>query len=438
MRLPTLMAVCATLALGLLTAPTDEARAQSTDPTLDPRIQEMVRSVDPDRLQAIVERLASFGTRHTMSTTDHPEWGIGAARQWMLDEMASYSDRLEVSFDAYDVEPSGRIQERTDLRNVQAILPGRSERRIYVSGHYDSVVYGDYDSTAVPQPPTDGRWDGYAPGANDDASGTAIAMELARIFAQSGLEFDATLVFIGFAGEEQGLVGARLHAERMVEEEIEITAVFNNDMIGNSTGGNGIVDSRTVRIFSPGPEDSVSRQLARYIRRIGSLYVPGHEIRLIAREDRFGRGGDHTPFNQNGFAAVRFTESRENFERQHTILDTADGVDPDYLADNARVNVAGVASLALAPAAPRVAFNMLRRGGGYDAQVQWQQVEGAAGYRIVWREAWTPDWEHSLYVGDVTEFVLEDISIDDYVFGVAAVGPGGHESVVSAYVRPPR
>jgi hypothetical protein len=421
------------LCILLLAAPALEA--QSTDPVLDPRIESLVAEVDADRLLAIVEHLESFGTRHTMSTTDHSEWGIGAAREWMLEEMGSYSDRLQVSFDAYDVEPQGRIQVRTDLRNVKAILPGRSDRRIYVSGHYDSVVYGDYDSTAVPQPPTDGQWDGYAPGANDDASGTAIAMELARVFAQSGLEFDATLVFIGFAGEEQGLVGARLHAERMVDEEVEITAVFNNDMIGNSMGGTGIQDARTVRIFAPGPEDSPARQLARYIHRVGSLYMPGHEIRLIAREDRFGRGGDHTPFNQNGFAAVRFTESRENFERQHTILDTSDGVDPEYLQKNARVNVAGVASLALAPAAPRATPQMLRRGDGYDAQLNWEASEGAVGYRVVWRNTWNPDWEHSLYVGDVTQFTLEDMSIDDFVYGVAAVGPDGHESLVTPYVR---
>lgn len=437
MRLPVLIAIGG-LAAGSLLPVTTDAAAQSTGPQLDPRIEMLLDQVEPDRLQEIVETLAGFGTRHTMSTTDHPEWGIGAAREWMLREMTSYSDRLEVSFDAYDVEPAGRIQQRTDLRNVMAILPGRSDRRIYVSGHYDSVVYGDYDEDAVPSPPTDGPYDGYAPGANDDASGTAIAMELARIFAESGLEFDATLVFIGFAGEEQGLVGAGLHARRMAEEGVDVVAVFNNDIIGNSIGGNGIVDARTVRVFSESPEDSPSRQLARYIRRIGSLYVPGHEIRLIAREDRFGRGGDHTPFNRAGFAAVRFSESRENYARQHTVLDTPDGVDPEYLARNARVNAAGVASLALAPPAPRVAVNLLGRGGGYDARLRWEPSPGAVGYRIFWREAWGPDWDHELYVGDVTEFVLPDMSIDDFIYGVAAVGPGGHESLVSVYVRPPR
>jgi hypothetical protein len=198
------------------------------------------------------------------------------------------------------------------------------------------------------------------------------------------------------------------------------------------------LDSRTVRVFSEGPEDSPSRQLARYIRRTAGWYVPGHEVRLIAREDRFGRGGDHTPFNREGYAAVRFTESREDYARQHTVFDTPDGIDPGYLARNARVNAAGVASLALAPPAPAVTFQMLGRGTGYDAQLRWEASPAAVGYRIFWRSAWGPDWEHELYVGDITEFTLPDISIDDYVFGVAAVGPEGHESLVSAYERPPR
>ena len=404
---------------------------------LDPRIQEILGEVDPDRLQAIVERLVSFGSRSTLSSTDHPTWGIGAAREWIREEMASYSPRLQVSFDSYVVEPQGRITRTTDLRNVMAILPGRSPRRIYVTGHYDSVVYGD-QGVEVPEAPTDDPLDGYAPGANDDASGTALLMELARIFAQSGLEFDATLVFMAIAGEEQGLVGAGLHAERVAAEGMEITAVFNNDMVGNGTGGNGLQDTRTVRVFSEGPEDSLSRQLARYIRRHASRYVPGHDVRLVAREDRFGRGGDHTPFNRAGFAAVRVTESRENYRRQHTVFDTPDVIDWEYVARNARVNAAPLATLALAPAAPGVDVRMLGRGDGYDAHLQWEPSEGAVAYRIFWREAWGVDWEDELLVGNVTEFTLHDISIDDYHFGVAAVGPDGHESLVSVYVRPPR
>lgn len=406
---------------------------------LDQRIIALIEEVSPERLMATVEKLASFETRNTLSTTTDPTRGIGAAREWIFQEFESYSPRLQVEFDTHQVAAGGRIAKDIELRNVVAILPGKSERRIYVGGHYDSFAFLEdrrQDSWGPDQ-------DRYAPGANDDASGTALTMELARVFAQSGIEFDATLVFIAFAGEEQGLIGAALHADRAVEEGWTIDAVYNNDMIGNSTGGNGAVDSWTVRVFSEGPEDSPSRQLARHIRRFASRYVPSHHVRLIAREDRFGRGGDHTPFNQRGFTAVRLTESKENYERQHTILDTPDGVDPEYLAQNARVNLASIATAALAPPAPNVMSRwgqpMLGRGAsGYDAHLRWEPSPGAVGYRIYWREAWGPDWEHELEVGDLTEVVLTDLSIDDYIFGVAAIGPGGHESYVSAYVRPAR
>jgi hypothetical protein len=256
------------------------------------------------------------------------------------------------------------------------------------------------------------------------------------------MDFDATLVFVALVAEEEGLVGASLHAARAVAEGWRIDALLNDDIIGNSHGGDGVVDSRTVRVFSEDPTDSPSRQLARYIRRWGAIYVPYREVRLIAREDRFGRGGDHTAFNREGFAAVRFAESRENYEQQHTTDDTMDGVDFQYLVGNGRINAAVAASLALAPPAPDVMGRggpMLGRGErGYDADIRWNKAPGATAYRVVWREAWTPDWEHEEYVGDVDRLLLPGLSVDDYVFGVAAVGPDGRESVVSAYVRAPR
>ena len=262
--------------------------------------------------------------------------------------MRSFSPRLDVSLDCYEIEPQGRIPVQVELCNVVAVLPGRSERRVYVSGHYDTVARqteGGFDF---------GEYGNPAPGANDDGSGTVLTMEAARVLSQSGLEFDATLVFVGFVAEEEGLVGASLHAARAIREGWRIDAVFNNDIIGNSTGGNGIVDARTVRVFSEDPMDSPSRQLARFIRRHAAAYVPGHEVRLIAREDRFGRGGDHTAFNRRGFAGVRFSESRENYSRQHFAADTLGGVDFEYLAKNARINAATTATVALAPAAPDV------------------------------------------------------------------------------------
>lgn len=404
-------------------------------PIADARIETILADVSPVRLHEYLKALTDLETRHSLSFSDR-DWGVIAARQYILETMQGFSDRLEVTLDCYRVEPQGRIPEEAELCNVEGVLPGRSPRRIYVSGHYDTVARpegAEFDWT---------RYDNPAPGANDDGSGTVLTMEVARVLAQSGLDFDATLIFMGFVAEEEGLVGASLHAAKARREGWVIDAVFNNDIVGNITGGTGITDSRTVRVFSEDPMDSPSRQLARFIRRQSAVYVPGHEVRLIAREDRFGRGGDHTAFNRWSYAGVRFTESRENYSRQHTPNDTLGGVSFDYLAKNARVNAAAVATLALAPTAPDVMSDrgpMLTRGSsGYDAVLRWNPSPGAIGYRIVWREAWTPDWQFELNVGDVTEHVLPDISIDDHVFAVAAIGPGGHESVVSAYVRPPR
>ena len=407
-------------------------------PSVDRRIADALAQVSATQLEANLERLQSFETRHTMSALrDSTGWGIRAAREWILAEFQSYSPRLQASLDCYEIPPQGRITSQVELCNVVAVLPGRSTRRIYVSGHFDSLA-------RIPGARTFdwSTWDNFAPGANDDGSGTVLTMEAARVVSQSNVEFDATLVFMAVAGEEEGLVGARLHAQQAAADSVPIDAVFNNDIIGNSAGGNGIVDSRTVRVFSAGPEDSPSRQLARFIRRHAAPYVPGHEVRLIAREDRFGRGGDHTAFNQVGYAGVRFTESRENYSRQHTVDDTVDGVDFEYLARNTRVNTAGVMTMALAPVAPDVRGQngqpMLGRGEGYDAAIRWQASAGAAKYTVVWREAWNQDWQHEVDVGNVTEYTLHDISIDDYIFGVMAVSDDGRESMVTPYVRAPR
>jgi hypothetical protein len=405
---------------------------------IDARIAQLTQSVSEDNLRSLVDRLASFQTRHTLSSVDDPARGIGAARQWILEQMKGYSPRLQVSFDTYITPARGRITRDAEIRNVVAILPGRSPRRVYISGHYDTVARRE-EGDQTPE----GSFDNIAPGANDDGSGTALTMELARIFAQSGLEFDATLVFMTIAAEEMGLVGARLHAQQMRADSVRIDAVLNNDITGNSMGGNGVLDGWTVRVFSEGPEDSPSRQIARYVRQQASKYVPGQHVRLIAREDRFGRGGDHTAFNQLGYAGVRITESKENYDRQHTARDTQDGVDVPYLARNARVNAAAAAGIALAPQAPGVTnergnLTLSRQPSGYDARLEWQASQGAVAYRIYWREAWGPDWQHELLVGNVTEYVFDGLSIDDYIFGVAAVGADGNESLVSVYMRPPR
>jgi hypothetical protein len=413
--------------------------ATSRASDVDPRVARLVDGISSERLGAILRKLESFETRHTLSTPDSSTRGIGAAREWIRQELQSYDPKLQVSFDAYQIPKQGdRITRDAELRNVMAILPGRSPRRIYVSGHYDSVAR---------RPDTSGfNWsdaDGPAPGVNDDGSGTALTMELARVFAQSRIDFDATLVFMAFAGEEQGLVGAKLHAQMAQRESLPIVAVFNNDIVGNTTGGDGTADASTVRVFSEGPEDSPSRQLARFIKRQAARYVPGHRVELIARHDRFGRGGDHTAFNQHGFAGVRFSEARENYSRQHTVDDTLAGVSPAYLARNAQVNAAVVATMALAPPAPIVVDEkgqpLLDRGeSGYDARLRWKPAAGATAYRVFWRAAWTLDWQHEIAAGNVIELVLKSVSIDNFVFGVAAVGEGGNESPVAAYVNPPR
>lgn len=419
-------------------------------PDADPRVAALVAAVSQDRLQRMLTTLAGFGTRESMSTTTSPTRGIGAARQWIFDELTRSSPRLQVSFDTHVIAPQGRFTRQTELRNVMAVLPGRTSRRIYITGHYDSLNLGTGGQQALnaaggqnPQARADFDHDADAPGANDDGSGTVLTMELARVFAESGLQFDATLVFMCWAGEEQGLVGSSAHAQALGAQKVPVEANFNNDIVGNSRGGNGVVDAETVRVYSVGPEDSMSRSLARYVARVAALYVPAHRIRLMAREDRFGRGSDHSSFTRQGFPAVVFREANENFSKQHTANDTLDGVDFAYLAQNARVNAAAAASLALAPPAPSVVndrgANLLARGrSGYDAQLRWNQAPGAVAYRVYWRDTWTNDWQHRQTVGNVTEFTLPHVSIDDFVFGVAAVGADGHESLVSAYVSPVR
>lgn len=427
------------LALGTAVAfvSTPPAPAAAQTPRVDPQVAAALANVSPDSLHAYLAKLVGFGTREAMSVSDKPNWGVKAAREYILQKMQSFSSRLQVSLDCYDVAQQGqRIPEAVQLCNVMAVLPGRSARRIYISGHYDSVARqadGRFDWS---------QWDNVAPGADDDGSGTVLTMESARVLSQSGMQFDGTLVFIALVAEEEGLVGASLHAARAVKEGWQIDAVLNNDIIGGNFGGNGIRDSRTVRIFSEEPTDSPSRQIARFVRRWGAVYVPATEVRLIAREDRFGRGGDHTAFNREGFPGVRFTESREDYSRQHIKDDSIGAIDFEYLARNTRLNDAVAATLALAPPAPNVISRrgpMLGRGeSGYDAALRWEASPGAVAYRIVWREAWTRDWQHELNVGNVTEYTLPNISIDDYTFGVAAVDGDGHESLVAAYVRPPR
>jgi Peptidase family M28 len=436
----------ALLAFALVATAGRTAFAQSAA-DLDPRIVQLVGQVSEDRLASILRKLESFGTRNTLSAVDAPGRGIGAARQWIFDELKSYAPTLQISYDTYRIAKQGRITHDVEARNIMAVLPGRSPRRIYISGHYDTIAIAggqtDRNAGARTQPATIAPPDSTAPGVNDDGSGVALTMELARVISSSGLEFDATLVFMCHVAEEQGLMGAKLHAQRAAKEQLPIEAVLNNDIVGNDRGGNGIIDGASIRVYSQGPEDSPSRELARFVQRWGMRYVPSHNVRLIARPDRFLRGGDHSAYNQYGFAAVGFRESRENFARQHDAADTFEGVSPAYLAQNARVNLAAAATMALAPPRPVVTTDrgqptIDRAPSGYDAHLRWKPSSGASGYRIFWREAWGADWQHEMLVGNVTEVTLANTLIDDLVFGVAAVDAAGHESVVSPYIAPVR
>ncbi len=441
-------AVALACALGGVVRP---AAAQAPS-DLDPQVVKLLGQISEERLAATLKKLESFGTRSSLSSTDLPDRGIGAARQWIFDELKGYSPRLQVSYETFHVARQGRFTRDVEIRNIMAVLPGRSPRQVYISGHYDTTTVpgGQGSSNAagvrrepVTAPDPSKPNDTPAPGVNDDGSGTALTMELARVFSQSGVQFDATLVFMCHVAEEQGLIGAFLHARKAAADHVRIDAVLNNDIVGNDRGGSGIVDGATIRLYSEGPEDSPSRELARFVRRWGARYVPSHKVRLMARPDRFGRGGDHTAYNQNGFAAVGFRESRENFARQHSPLDLFEGTSPAYLARNARVDAAAAATLALAPPAPvvdneRGQPTITRSPSGYDANLKWQASPGAAAYRVFWREAWGPDWQHEMLVGKVTDVVLPHMQIDDYVLGVAAVDAAGHESVVAPYVSPPR
>ena len=437
-------------ALGFATLLIPALAAAQTSPTpdVDPRVTRLVGSISEERLQRLLQTLVAFGTRNTLSDASSPTRGIGAARQWIFDELTRTSPKLQVSFDTHQLKKGdgrGRITRNVELRNVVAVLPGKSPRRIYVSGHYDSLSIGDQGQVGVNSGATEARRNDPnvdAPGANDDGSGTVLVMELARAFAESGIEFDATLVFITVAGEEQGLIGAREHAKRMRKENVPVQAIFNNDIVGGTMGGDGSVDGATIRLYSEGPEDSPSRALARFTARVAERYVPSHRVRPMARRDRFSRGGDHTAWNLQGFAAVGFRESRENYGRQHGPNDLIEGVTFPYLTQNARVNAAAMAELALAPPPPSILNErgqptIDRRPSGYDAHLHWKPVPGAAGYRVVWRETWSPDWQHEATVGDVLEWVLPKANIDDFIYGVAAISSDGHESTVAAYVPPP-
>jgi Zn-dependent M28 family amino/carboxypeptidase len=425
------------------------AQVAEAPPQVDPRIYDIVAAPSAQRLEADVRALAGFGTRNTFSDTLSDSKGIGAARRWIkaqFDEIsADCGGCLEVFFQRSLVPASRRIPEDTWVVNVVAIQRGTRypDRYVIMSGDIDSRASSGNDAV------TD------APGANDNATGTAGAMEAARILTK--YSFPTSIVYVALSGEEQGLLGGRHMAEVALEEGWDIVAVLNNDMIGNTEGIDGIKDNTTFRVFSEpnpftdelgdyqrrrtmgGEVDGPSRQVARYVDRMADLYFPNLDAIMIYRLDRFGRGGHHRPFNDLGFTGVRIMETHENFNRQHQDIRVEDGieygdvvewVDFDYVAKMTALNASVLAALAWAPPAPQ---NVLVGGANRPSTIlAWdaQEDPDLAGYKLYWRETTSPQWQWSRWVGDANEGTLENVIIDNFLFGVAAVGKDGNESPV--------
>ena len=457
----TLRLVISIAVFGII-APRSDAQDQPTQspppgPSVrDPEILAALDAIDPVRIRARVERIAGFGTRHTLSETESDDRGIGAARRWIESEFRAISERtggrLVVELDSYVQEPRSRVAVPTEVVNVVARLPGRDpSRMIVVGGHYDSIPSNVNDSESD------------APGANDDASGTAVAMELAEVLSEG--VYDTTICFVAFAGEEQGLLGSSHYAQTLADANRDVIAMLGNDIVGNTEGLGGRRDNRAIRVFSEGlpaldtplaarlravggENDSPSRQLARYLDETADAYLDDFDVRLVFRPDRYLRGGDHQAFLARGFPGVRLTEPTENYTRQHQNVRESDGiaygdvpdkVDYPYVADVARVNAAAVASLALAPPMPADASIVANRLEN-DTTLRWSAVdsEDLAGYEVVWRDTTMPTWEHARFVGLDTETTLPGLSKDNLHYGVRSVDRAGHRSLVAFPIPGPR
>ena len=425
----------------------------ASNPHADRRIAGEIREVSADRIQQTIDKLVSFSNRSTISAQDEGSIkagkGIGAAREWIKGEFERYSKEcggcLEVKTDSFTEQPTDRIPKPTEITNVYAVLRGtdpQASRIVLVTGHYDSRNSDNFNGTDP------------APGANDDGTGTAVSLECARVLSKAQIKFPATIIFLTVAGEEQGLYGSKHFAEMAKQQGWKIEAVLNNDIVGGNLGADQ--DAGVVRVFSEGlpaaaseaeirqirmlgaESDSPSRELARYIADVGRSYDAGVKPLLIFRLDRFLRGGDHYSFNQQGFAAVRFTEFREDFNHQHQNLrkDDVSGieygdlpkfVDFAYVAHVARLNAATLASLASAPAPP-ANVKMLTKNLDNDTTLTWEPPAGAAAYEVVWRATNASDWEYVQTVSSGTRATLK-VSKDNVIFAVRAVDAAGHRSL---------
>jgi hypothetical protein len=410
------------------------------------QLHDIVGGVSAERIEVDITRLVGFGTRHTLSDTRSEVRGIGAARRWIEAEFNRISkacgECLEV-FTQGDVVQGRRIPEPTEVVNVLAIQRGTHDPDRYV------VMSGDIDSRV--SDPLDFASD--SPGANDNASGMAGALEAARVL--SNYRFRSSIIYVGLSGEEQGLYGGQIMAEAAREAGWHVQAVLNNDMIGNIEGVNGVIDNGTARVFSEGTRvvetaqearlrrftggevDSPSRNLGRYVDSMADAFIPNLDVMMIYRLDRFGRGGHHRPFNDAGYPAVRIMETNEHYQRQHQDIrvedgiaygDVLSGVDFDYAAKLTALNAVTLAAMASAPAPP-VAVT-IEGAVQPDTTLRWQRVPGSSGYRVHWRLTTSPVWTHSRRVGDVDEWTLENLVIDNYLFGVSSISAEGFESPV--------
>lgn len=428
-----------------------EVSAQTTIVKQDPQIEKMVNEVSSANIEANVRKLVSFGTRHTMSDTTSASTGIGAARNWIKSEFEKYSaasgGRLKVSFDTF-VQPADgrRVLKDAILKNVIAVLPGTDptdDRIFIVSGHYDSRVSDVNNATST------------APGAVDDASGTAVSLELARVMSQQ--KYNATIIFVAAVGEEQGLYGSAHLAKRAKAEGWNVDAMITNDIVGNTYGAEtDLKDNRSVRVFSEGvpavetkqeaalrnavggENDGRAREFARYMKEVGERYVDQLDVKLIYRRDRYLRGGDHTSFSQEGFPAVRVTEMNENFNHQHQDLRTENGIvygdlpefaDYNYIQKVCRMNLAVLANIAKAPAEPQN-VGIVTSDLTNNTTLKWDAPKSTkpAGYYILMRETTSPYWERKTFVKETQ--VTIPYSKDNYFFAVQSVDAEGHESAI--------
>ncbi len=449
--MPNRSALTQALLIALLAGLVHGQKRNPAPPPADARLHEIVGQVSAQRIGANIEKLVSFGTRHTLSDTLSDTRGIGAARRWIKAEFERIKPARKVKLEVFyhrtmlDSGANRRIVKDVEIVNVIAIQRGKRYPNRYV------IMAGDIDNRV--SDPVDYTSD--SPGANDNASGMAGVIEAARVLSQ--YEFDASILYAGLSGEEQGLFGGKFLAQTAVEEGWDIIGVLNNDMIGNIEGLDGVIDNSSFRVFSEatpvtesderrrrrrftgGEVDGASRQLARYVDRLAAHYMDNLDAVMIYRLDRFGRGGHHRPFNDAGFPGVRIMETHENYTRQHQDIrvedgipygDVLSGVNFEYAARLTAVNAIVLASLAWAPQQPRQVT--IRGAVRPSPTLSWEsgRDRNRAGYKVYWRATTAPQWEHWRWVGQVDSYTFENIIIDNYLFGVAAVNKDGHESVV--------